>query len=297
MADAAVREALRLSPRIVDLFVLKSLIALDSLNPREALRTANEGLALDPSSDGCHRVRACVLRTFGDLTGAEAASQAALSLNPLSPANHVDAGWTALYAGDYHQARRHFVEALRISPNEHRIRTGLLHALRARFSFYRPILWIRLRHAAAMCRPKSRAAYILLAMILAACLINALSELDKSREFLRVTGLLLGIPVFLGILSHGLASYLLLFDPLGHSVLSRKDRVMAIATSIILVEASMFDVLWYVSFAPFWHSWPVLALQRPFSSRPGRLMPDEHPGTRNWYQEFRHGSHRCVGRR
>jgi hypothetical protein len=96
-------------------------------------------------------------------------------------------------------------------------------------------------------------------MLLAFCLLNALSELDKSREFLRVAGLMLGIPVFLGIVSHGLASYLLLFDPLGRSALPRKDHIVAIGISIILVEASVFGVLWYVSLAPSWHSWPVLA--------------------------------------
>lgn len=139
-AEDAVREAIRLSPGDAHLFGLLALIRFDSGDPRECLKAAQHGLAMDPQQGNCLRAQALGIRALGDSASATAASAHAIAANPEGASNHVIHGRTLLLGGRYELALEHFAEAMRLDPNSPYAREGFLEGLRARRRLYRWLL-------------------------------------------------------------------------------------------------------------------------------------------------------------
>jgi tetratricopeptide (TPR) repeat protein len=261
LALRAVEEGLRLSPGSAELHLLKSMIAFDNLDAALALAEADAGLAVDPASAGCQRMRAQVLRAFGDISGSLSASGQALAREPESAASHVTAGATALAAGQFPLARRHFMEALRLDPQFPRAREGLLQALRARYWFYRPVLRAAQRITAAYYR-KLRPHAIVLHVLLIASLVISLSAGFSTDTIVSGTVVCMGALLICGAGLYCAANYLLIFDPLGAVTLSRVERCISIgllafiANLVVLgiIAEAAGDAPWANSLAFFWAS-------------------------------------------
>ena len=252
LAAGAIDEALRLSPRKAALWELKSMIAFDDLNPLLAITAARTGLECDATSATCQRMTAIVLRTFGDVAGATAASARALELEPENAASHASAGWSALQAGKYMDARRHFIETLRIDPAYPRARAALLQAMRARIAFYRPVLW--LQRVSSQTRATEVAGAAVLGVFLLGLVAGLRSE-NPNRNLPMIVEPLIALAVT-GVIAHFLADYLLLFDPIGRILLDRKARMRAvlaagIAIGIMMLLGGQVEAWWLGLRVPF----------------------------------------------
>lgn len=141
----AIREALLRDPEDPDYFALKAQIQLNRRKFAETLAAADEGLALDPSHDGCRFFRGAALEHLGRSEEAEDVSLDLLADDPEDPEHHNVRGWILIQRGDHAGAEEHFLEALRLSPDYDDARQGLSLALKLRNPFLgwllRIILW------------------------------------------------------------------------------------------------------------------------------------------------------------
>lgn len=141
---------------------------------KEALQEARQATGFEPESDFAHGVVARLHLRLRDYPKAEESARMALSLDtentmaaevlsaalllqkkdadnqslidyqlqrdPEDDAAHTSAGWQAVMTGDHQKANGHFMEALRLNPNNEGARMGLIECYRARSWFYRGYL-------------------------------------------------------------------------------------------------------------------------------------------------------------
>jgi tetratricopeptide (TPR) repeat protein len=117
-------------------------------NWADAESAARRALEIDPENKDAANALGEALRIQG--RSAEAAAHVAtrLAKDPLDARSHASAGWAALQAGDRERAEQHFVEALRLEPNQAWARQGLVESFKARSALYRA----HLRYSFAMQR-------------------------------------------------------------------------------------------------------------------------------------------------
>ncbi len=172
----AIDGAIGIEPNDPDYLSTKALILCDLGREKEALKVANDALALEPDSyqwyakavslsglrkwsdarmacdqaleldpdyDSALDLKNMLLRVQGDLGGAESGTMEQLSRNAESPMALANAGWTHLQGGDAKKAEELFREALRVDPNNEYARSGLVEAFKSRSLFYRLYLkWV-----------------------------------------------------------------------------------------------------------------------------------------------------------
>jgi tetratricopeptide (TPR) repeat protein len=223
-AEAAVREAIRLSPHEAHLFGLLALIRFDRADPRECLEAARHGLAIDPQQGDCLRAQALAIRALGDSASATAASGQAIAANPEGASEHVIHGRTLLLAGNYEQALDHFTEAMRLDPNSSYAREGLLEGLRARHRFYRCLLRLGLgytKRRRGIWLPVLLFLSLITPVIVTVILAKHYHLADSIRSPLIRLGLIPGLCLILG---KYWATFLLQFDPIGRHILTPGAR-------------------------------------------------------------------------
>ncbi len=118
-------EAIRIDPTHPGYYCLLAEIYSDLGQHEKSLDQAQRGLELDPNHARCASMRAAALLRLGRRHEAEAAATQALMLGPNEDFTHAARGWTLLQKKDLDGARRHFLEALRINPQNYRAHTGL----------------------------------------------------------------------------------------------------------------------------------------------------------------------------
>lgn len=166
--------ALSLEPNDPDSHALKAFILVDLRRVKDALAASEEALRLDPDSDSALNARAVSLLANKEWATGEHAARKALEINPENhfaatqlayalrmqnrleesaeqtaymleqdpdnTSNHTTAGWLALQRGENKSAETHFLEALRLHPNNQGAREGLKEAFKARSFIYRRYL-------------------------------------------------------------------------------------------------------------------------------------------------------------
>lgn len=146
-AEAAIGQALELTPWEADYYSLLASIRFDRRRWAEALEAAERGLELDAEHIGCTNLRAMALVKLGRRAEAGAALGDALSRDPEDALTHANQGWTLLEQSQPDKALEHFREALRLEPNLDWAREGIVAALKARNFVYRQMLryflWMR----------------------------------------------------------------------------------------------------------------------------------------------------------
>ncbi|MEM1060066.1 MAG: tetratricopeptide repeat protein [Verrucomicrobiota bacterium] len=174
-AREAVEAALGLEPNEAQFHSLRANILLGLNKKKEALAAAEETVRLAPDSADAHATLAGALCSLSRWERAEAAARRALELEPENAQagtllshtlrlqgksalnteqiagmlardpedsdTHAAAGWQHLQDGRREEAERHFLEALRLSPEDRFAREGLLNSFRARSPLYR--VWLR----------------------------------------------------------------------------------------------------------------------------------------------------------
>jgi tetratricopeptide (TPR) repeat protein len=120
-----VEEAIRLDPIRPGFFFQLSAISSDQRRPKDSLAAAERGLQLDPIHTGCASLRALSLQRLGWKEEAAAVIAQALTLDPNNDFTHTAQGWRLLEKNDRKAARQHFLEALRVNPENRWAASGL----------------------------------------------------------------------------------------------------------------------------------------------------------------------------
>ena len=99
-----------------------------------------EGLEINPDHEGCLQVLALSLNLQGKRDVATNTVGELLEANPESADAHANAGYLALHKNDIDSARTHFVEALRLDPDNQWAQGGLAEVIKATNPLYRQFL-------------------------------------------------------------------------------------------------------------------------------------------------------------
>ncbi len=146
-AKVAIDEALRLDPEDADHYFALSLIHIRRGEYEPALAAAEQGLEVGPNSDSCHSARALALSLLGRSHEGLAESSLALETNPNDPFGHACRGWVMYNAHRPKDARKCFLEALRLKPDYEWARQGLVYAMMRQIAVAREVLgtyhWLR----------------------------------------------------------------------------------------------------------------------------------------------------------
>ena len=145
-AMSSAREAIRLAPEDAENRALLARIHIGAARWEEALEAAGEGLALDAENAACWYARSTVLAKLGRHEEAQEALATLSRLRPDESVSHHARGCVLIEQGEFTRAKAHFLEALRVDPNDDEARQGLALCLRARHSIYgwivRLVLWL-----------------------------------------------------------------------------------------------------------------------------------------------------------
>jgi len=139
-AEKAIGEAIRLNPEDANYFAVLAGIFTSQQQWEKVLAAAEQGLALDAEHIGCGNLRAMALNKLGRRQESIGALDAALYRDPENALTHANQGWIALEQNNHQGAMEHFREALRLNPELHWARSGILEALKARNPIYRWLL-------------------------------------------------------------------------------------------------------------------------------------------------------------
>ncbi len=135
-ADQSIKQAIELAPDDADNHGLQARILFERDRFTEALAAADAGMALNASNDLSLTYRARALMALGQKDAAHAVADTLLSENPEDAWNHCLRGDQLIEQGNYEEARKHYLEALRLDPRFEVARYGLATCLKARSPIY-----------------------------------------------------------------------------------------------------------------------------------------------------------------
>ena len=244
-ARRALGEALRIDPRDAASWAVLGSVELGGRRWAAALEAADRALAIDPEHLGAANVRATALGQLGRGGEAHEELSRALGHDPENATTHVTAGWRWLAQGQPAKAAEHFLEALRLAPDDENARRGILEALKARNRFYRAMLgwflWLS--------KQSTRTVWIVVIAVFV--LPRGLRVLAKSNPALApwVTPLIVLVAVFVYLtwIIGPLFDASLFLHPLGRNALSREERRRALAVTLCLgagLVGGLVAVLW-----------------------------------------------------
>ncbi|HEV2694851.1 MAG TPA: tetratricopeptide repeat protein [Verrucomicrobiae bacterium] len=131
-AREAVRQAIQIDPEEANTQGMLAQIEYCLDHWDAAVKAADAGLALDATEDVCLHFRSLALVKLGRMAEAEKDQAALLAADPNDTYTHMARGWTLLEQGNADEARHHFLESLRLDPDNDDARSGLVNALKAR---------------------------------------------------------------------------------------------------------------------------------------------------------------------
>lgn len=139
-ADAAAREAVRLAPEDPGAWTVTGLVLLSLERWPAAEEAARKALSFDTHNARANQVLLHALRMQGKREEDEALTGMMLAANPESDHTQANAGWSKLRHGSPADAETHFLEALRINPENDYAREGMKQAFRSRSRLYHAYL-------------------------------------------------------------------------------------------------------------------------------------------------------------
>jgi tetratricopeptide (TPR) repeat protein len=225
LAEAELREALRLNPLEPEYHSLLGFVLLERKQIRPALDSALSALAINPHHVDALRLQAVVLRTLGEVEPAAQASERALESNPSSPHAHLTHGYMLLETGQTADALSHFQEALRLSPQLPEMKAALLDGMRCQYRIY-ALLWRlgwrrghRVRTRAIALGKLLLSVLVVLAMVSIAMSVQ--TPHSRQQQMIRLSLLL---PCALLLSVYPTVNYLVWRDPVGRSLFDRDRR-------------------------------------------------------------------------
>ncbi len=137
---ATILEGLRINPNDADFFLLSAQIEFYLENWVDSLKSADQGLTIDPENINLINQRTQALVKLNRKSEAAYSIDFALSRSPENAMSHANRGWVAIEQDEYEKAVTHFKESLRLDPTNEYTRSGLKEAIKAKNILYRYVL-------------------------------------------------------------------------------------------------------------------------------------------------------------
>ena len=211
---------------------------------REMETSARHSLEIDPTDLVAANFLAVALRHQRRLSESEQVTADILARTPNDAWAQSNAGWSALQAGNYFQANRQFLEALRLNPQFAPAREGLLHSFNARIPFYR---WY---FRVLLFSERFHPAYTLGAMVVFYLSIRYVGRGLRAEwghlgsEVTWLAIILIGVGIFNG---RAIGNFFLLFHPVARHALTAEDRSdawQAAGVAALVFLGSLWLHLW-----------------------------------------------------
>jgi tetratricopeptide (TPR) repeat protein len=253
--------AIALNPREASFFAAKAVLMGNMNKHGEAMRLADEALALDseninglnvktrsfsakakwremeasarrtleiePGDEVATNFLALALRQQGRREEGDKITAELLARTPENAWAQTNAGWSALEAGNYRQANSYFLCALRLEPDYEDAREGLLHSINSRLVLYR--IYVRINSLYNRFDVTTRVGIVALWCILyhytSRYLHHTLGHVGgEIMWFLMI--------VYFTVFACGreFGNFFLLLHPFGRHALSRDDKIWAWVT-------------------------------------------------------------------
>jgi tetratricopeptide (TPR) repeat protein len=237
-------QALEMNPYDILAHNAKARAYMDMSDWADAEAAARHALSLDTDNEVAGNILAIALRQQGRLEESQAVTASMLAQAPDDAMSQNNAGWSALQAGDYRRANRHFLEALRLNPNFDNARRGLIHAFNSRVWIYR----MYFQYLAWMSKHKTGGRYaivIVIYLIYRVVIGTMRAELGQQAQdwvFVAVTYYF----IFFGY-GRSFANFFLLLDPFARHALGRNEILLSSFVMLayaILLTVVIMDQAW-----------------------------------------------------
>lgn len=223
MAREAVTEGLRLAPFMSEFFQLRAEMAFYEENWELALQETEWGLELDPEDVSLINLRAQALVKLNRKADAAATLDYALHKAPEDSDSHANKGWVAIEQDQYQEAVRHFLEALRLEPDNDYARNGLKEAIKGKYLLYRGILkyflWME------KLQEQGRWAFIIGAYVLYRILLKVGENVPALAPLVYPLAAVYVIFAFSSWIAKPVSNLFLRFHPLGKHALSPDEKL------------------------------------------------------------------------
>jgi Tfp pilus assembly protein PilF len=231
-AVSAAGQAVGLAPFSVYAHSAMAAALLHAEKYADAENAARLALSLDPDDDFAANILAEALRIQGKSQENAGQIRAMLSRDPENPHTHASAGWAALQDGDRAKAQEHFLEALRLDPENEAARAGLLEAYKARSPLYRGHLsycfWIqRFSHG--------RQVGLLIGMLLAVILARRMLLAANAYWLYLAVGIVYILFVLWSHLASAVGNFLVLVDRIARRSLRTMEKVEGACVGTALI--------------------------------------------------------------
>lgn len=232
-AERAIRRAIELNSWNAGYFGQHAAIDVARYRWTEALKSADEGLAIDPDDETCLNLRAIALTKLGRHADAASTLEGALEKHPEDAHVHANRGWTLLHENEPRKAIEHFRESLRLDPNSEWAKEGLLEALRAKSWFYRRVLQFFLM--LSRFPPRVQFGLIIGMLVLVRVLDSLGKQFPAAEPFFNI--LIFAYAAFVSAtwFAKHIMNVLLLFNPDGRMILDRRQKwVSGLCTALVV---------------------------------------------------------------
>jgi tetratricopeptide (TPR) repeat protein len=140
--------AIQLDPHEPFNWTAKAAIHADRRQWKDSEAASRAALEIDPDDENAHHLLSQTLLYQGRAHENEGNIASRLADDPENPIAHCNAGYAALRRGDHRKASEHFAAALRLDASSQMARDGLIESFRARSFFYRMYLGFAFRVSA-----------------------------------------------------------------------------------------------------------------------------------------------------
>jgi tetratricopeptide (TPR) repeat protein len=237
-------QALEMNPYDILALNAKARAYLDLSEWADAEATARHALSIDTDNDVAGNILAIALRQQGRLQESQAVTASMLAQAPDDAMSQNNAGWSALQAGDYRRANRHFLEALRLDPTHDNARRGLIHAFNSRVWIYR----IYFQFLAWMSKHKTGTRYgILIVIYLAYRSVIGTMRAEMGHNAGDWIAVVVAFYfIFFGF-GRSFGNFFLLLDPFARHALGRKEILLSSLVMVayaFLLTVVILDQAW-----------------------------------------------------
>ncbi|MFN8282335.1 MAG: hypothetical protein U0U67_03925 [Chitinophagales bacterium] len=238
-AETMIRKAIELEPLDADFFAFLSALYIDKKKWEIALEYANEGLNADPENTTCLNYRTICLTKLNRKEELLSSIEETLANNPEDAFSHANIGWSKLEIGDRNEARMHFMEALKINPNNHHAKEGMKEIIRTKNPIYRFFLnyqfWIAKQQG-------SMQWIFILGVYFGTKVIGGLAT---QYSFLWLPYIALMFFAYLTWFIEPFANIFLRFDSFGKYALDDDEKMSANIVAVCLLTAIISVVLYF----------------------------------------------------
>lgn len=261
-AFTAIEACLRLAPLDADYLYLRAALLHDVGRFDDALPAADEALRQDPNHVAAANLRILALQAVGRADEADFEIDRVLKLNPEFAWSHENKGRIALRNGRVAESLVHYREALRLNPHKEMARRGFLEALKSRSVMYRIAAWLFPRSGNHVSTAWLIRAF-LVSLVVGSIGGLAYGRMSPDWEYAKtpgasmVAGVMICLFLYLFLLmamnrfGDAVFVFMLRFDRVGRTVLTRDERSRAEITTLCLftsigsmVGAVVWEIAW-----------------------------------------------------